>query len=59
MGVEDFESPPLDAFWDGVRLGELKPKLAEEWRQRVGINYIRDLASVDRLEEEIQAILSG
>jgi hypothetical protein len=37
MEVEDFESPPLDAFWDGVRLGEANPGLAEEWRRRVGI----------------------
>ncbi|HEX76932.1 MAG TPA: hypothetical protein G4O03_00715 [Dehalococcoidia bacterium] len=40
MEVEDFESPPLGAFWDGVRLGELKPELAEEWRQRVGIKRV-------------------
>jgi hypothetical protein len=37
MEVEDFESPPLDAFWDGVRLGEANPELAEEWRRKLGI----------------------
>jgi len=37
MEVEDFESPPLEAFWDGVRLGEAHPELAEEWRRKVGI----------------------
>jgi len=37
MEVEDFESPPLDAFWDGVKLGEAHPELAEEWRRKVGI----------------------
>lgn len=38
MGVGDFESPPLDAFWNGVKLGEEDPLLAKEWRRKLNMD---------------------